>query len=110
MPAITVQQVNITGFKYYLVQDGVKTEITEEEYNSPEPFTGTKTKQITFDTPTGELSDGQYAVQENGYVWGKIPKYVVIKMPPEYVDIPNSQITDAGIAWFKANSVLERDA
>jgi hypothetical protein len=109
MPAITVQQVNIAGFKYFLY-NGTKTEITEAEYNSPEPFTGTKSKEIAFDTPTGQLSDGQYAVQENGYVWGKIPKYVVFKMPPEYVDIPNNRITSEGVDYFKTHSVLERDA
>lgn len=106
MPAITVQRVNIAGVRYFSVLNGVKTPITEAEFPNPIPGS-VNSKQIYFDTPTGELSDGQYAVQDNGYVWAKIPKYAVFKMPPEYVDIPNNRITSDGVAYFKQYSVME---
>lgn len=106
MPAINVERVNIAGFRYYATLDGVMREITEAEFGHPVGGE-VQSKRIYFDTPTGDLSDGQYAVQENGYVWAKIPKYAVFKLPPEYVDIPNNKITSEGVAYFKANSVLE---
>jgi len=106
MPVISIQRVNILGNKCYSILNGVKTEITEEEFGHP-VGNEVHSKIITFDTPTGELSDGQYAVQENGYVLAKIPKNAVFKMPPQYIDLVNNKITSEGVIYFKTNSVLE---
>jgi hypothetical protein len=62
---------------------------------------------IDFDTPTGDLADLQYAVQENGYVWVKAPGYKLIKIPPEYVNLPTKTVSKEGIVYLKANSVTE---
>jgi len=41
--------------------------------------------KVGFDTPTGELSDGQYATQVNGFHWVKIAGYDMVKILPEYI-------------------------
>jgi hypothetical protein len=102
--ALTIQKVNIAGQRWYLYKDGVKTVLSE--YRDPQAGE-VVSKGIYFDTPDGNLSDGQYAVQENGYVWAKIPKYAVFKMPPQYIDLENNTISDEGITYFKTYSVRE---
>ena len=101
---LTIQRVNIMGHRWCSFKDGVKTILAE--YRDPLPGE-VISREIYFDTLTGDLGDGQYAVQENGYVWAKVPRYAVFKMPPEYVDITTNKISDAGVAYFKEQSVRE---
>ena len=61
--------------------------------------------KIGFDTPTGELSDSQYATQVNGFHWVKIPGYAVIKINPEF--IKNNILSPAGEADIIERSVAE---
>lgn len=62
---------------------------------------------LDFDTPTGDLADLQLAVQDNGYVWVKAPGYKLIKIPPEYVDVPTRTVSKEGILYLKLHSVVE---
>ena len=52
--------------------------------------------RIGFDTPTGELGDGQYATQENGFHWVKLEGYDMRKINPEY--IKDNILLDEGLA------------
>jgi len=96
MPApIALQKVSVAPDKYYSIKGGIKTEITEKEYNSPIVGSEIRSKGIAFDTPTGKLSDGQHATQENGFHWVKIAGYEVIKIDPSMV--AKSKTTPAGL-------------
>lgn len=103
---ITLQKVNRAADRYYSIIDGVKTEITEEEYNSPPAEGESRSVNIAFDTPTGELSDGQYCTQVNGFHWVKIPGYKVIKISPDFIGETNI-ITPQGITEIKESSEEE---
>ena len=61
--------------------------------------------RIGFDTPTGNLSDGQYATQDNGYHWVKIPGYAVTKIDPEFIN--NKNLSPAGEADVMERSEAE---
>ena len=82
---IALAKVNIAGYKYWTSEDGKRTEITEEQFSAGPTGSVVYSKRIAFDTPTGELSDGQRATQENGFHWVKISGYVVIKIDPDMV-------------------------
>lgn len=97
---ISLQKVSRASDRYYSIIDGVKTEITEEQYNSPMSEGEVRSVNIAFDTPTGELTDGQYATQVNGCHWVKLPGYKVIKIDADMVS--NNVITIDGI-----NKILE---
>ena len=97
---IALQKVNIAPSRYYSIVDGVKTEITEKEYNSPIKEGEVRSINIAFDTPTGELSDGQYASQGNGFHWVKIQGYKLIKIDPDMIS--KEKTTVAGL-----NKILE---
>ena len=45
--------------------------------------------RIGFDTPSGNLSDGEYATQKNGYHWVKLAGYEMWKVMPEDVHNDN---------------------
>ena len=55
--------------------------------------------RIGFDTPTGELSDNQYATQDNGFHWVKLVGHDVVKVLPEY--IKNDILSKEGEAKIK---------
>ena len=106
MPApVSLTKVNIAPSRYYSIIDGVKTEITEEQYNSPPAENETRSVCIAFDTPTGQLSDGQFAIQKNGFCWVKAPGYKVIKLRPVFVK--NNTLTAQGIAETIKKSEVE---
>ena len=52
--------------------------------------------RIGFDTTSGNLSDGEYATQENGSHWVKIEGYDMVKISPEY--IVRNNLSDEGLA------------
>ena len=87
----------------------VKEEITEAKYSEPqvkEDLTWvSSSRKIAFDTPTGELSDSQYATQENGFHWVKIPEYEVIKINPEF--IKDNILSQDGVKEIEIQSVRE---
>ena len=62
--------------------------------------------RIGFDTLTGELGDGQYATQENGFHWVKLIGYDLIKILPEF--IINDILSDEGIEKIKKDSSEEK--
>ena len=106
MPApISIQKVDIAGYKYFSIIDGEKTEITEEQFNAGPSGDAVYSRNIAFDTPSGELSDGQYATQENGFHWVKIPGYKVIKIHPDMV--AKGKTTVAGLNKILADSEAE---
>ena len=55
--------------------------------------------RIGFDTPTGGLSDNQYATQDNGFHWVKLVGHDMVKILPEY--IKNSILSKEGEAKVK---------
>lgn len=119
MPTIKLTKVNILGKKYYStfrLNDSwmlQTNEITEQEYvdaSTTIPVLSGYTyvssaKKIAFDTFTHDLSDKQYATQENGFHWVKIPKYKIYKINPEY--ITNDTLSQAGIDFIQTNSEPE---
>ena len=52
--------------------------------------------RIGFDTPTGLLSDGEYATQENGFHWVKLADRDMTRILPEY--IAANKLSDEGVA------------
>ena len=93
-----LQKVNIGANRYvhkFKLADKtiVEETTTKTSYDNLTSTKPTKTDatwfmssiRIGFDTPTGELSDGEYATQENGFHWVKIPGYDVEKVRPEYI-------------------------
>ena len=103
---------NIYINKFELVDKTIVTEVTTEEiYESL--LAPTKTDaiwkqssiRIGFDTPTGKLTDSQYATQENGFHWVKIPGYAVTKINPEF--IKDDILTPEGEIDVKERSVAE---
>lgn len=94
--------------KFKLADKTIVTEIaTKETYDNLATTKPTKTDatwamssiRIGFDTPTGELSDGEYATQENGFHWVKIAGYDMEKVLPEY--IKNDILSKEGEAKIK---------
>ena len=92
-----LRKVNIGADRYFhkfQLSDGTISyrTTTKEEYGglnySVKP---TKTdavwlsssSRIGFDTPSGELDDGQYATQKNGFDWVKLAGYEMKKLMPE---------------------------
>ncbi len=91
-------KVNIGSNKYVnkfemLDETFVEEITTKEAYDNISVTAPTKTDavwvssaiKIAFDTPTGKLSDGEYATQENGFHWIKIKGYAVTKINPEFI-------------------------
>lgn len=102
---IKLTKVNIGPFKYYSTfkVDGVVSAqevavVNLDETNS-DPTWVSSSKCISFATPSGNLSDNQYATQTNGYHWVKIPGYTLIKIFPEH--IKNNTLSLAGIDYIK---------
>ncbi len=111
-------RVNIGSNKYVnkfemLDETFVEEITTKEAYDNLSVITPTKTDsvwlssaiKISFDTPTGELSDGEYATQENGFHWIKILGYAVTKINPEF--IKNNILSPAGEIDVEERSVAE---
>ena len=97
MPTIKLTKVNIGPERYYARQAGLLQEISKPaEGTNPYEFW---CQQISFDTPSGFLSDNQYATQANGFHWVKINKYEMIKIAPEF--IVNDILSNAGIDEIK---------
>ena len=99
---------NLYVNKFELSDKTIITEATTKlAYDSLATATPTKTDtkwvassiRIGFDTPTGELSDGQYATQDNGFHWVKIEGYDMVKILPEY--IKNDILSKEGEAKIK---------
>ena len=67
-------------------------------------FEGAVTK-ISFATPTGELSDNQYATQPNGFHWVKISGYKLIKIDPKF--ITKNVLSQEGITFIQTQSEAE---
>lgn len=108
-------QVGIRGLKYVatislnsniITRDCDSLKFSDVALNANEEIKSINLT-IVFDTPTGNLSDLQFAVQENGYIWVKAPGYKLIKIPPEYVDLATKVVSKEGIIYLKANSVTE---
>jgi len=84
---------------------------TKEDFDSPdEPIKEDATLiqssiKIGFDTSTGELRDGEYATQENGFHWIKISGYAVTKINPEF--IKDSILSPEGEVDVKERSEAE---
>lgn len=102
---IALTKVNILGNRYYSIIDNVKTEITESQYNAPQQANETRSINIKFDTPSGDLSDNQYATQANGHHWVKIPGYKVIKIDP--ILVSKGKVTSDGITKILKDSEAE---
>ncbi len=102
---VALQKVSVAPDRYYSIIDGVKTEITKKEYNSPMKEGEIHSSGIAFDTSTGELSDGQHATQANGFHWVKIPDYKVIKIDPDMV--VEEKATVAGLNKISLDSEAE---
>lgn len=98
MPTINLTKVNIAPDRYYLRRSGVLQEIPKP---SPEEMVegGYWCSQISFDTPSGFLSDNQYATQANGYHWVKIKNYAMTKIAPEH--IVNDVLSNDGLNYIK---------
>ena len=105
-------KVDIGDFRYFhkfeLEDKTLVTEVTTKEtYDNLSATTPTKIDstykmssiRIGFDTPTGELGDGQYATQENGSHWVKLKGYTMIKILPEY--IKDDILSNEGIVKVK---------
>lgn len=60
---------------------------------------------ISFITSSGNLSDNQYATQENGFHWVKIAGYKIYKIAPEL--IVSDLLSDEGISFIQVNSEAE---
>lgn len=99
---------NIYVHKFELSDKSIITEATTkasyDNLTSIKPIKADSTwfmssKRIGFDTPTGELSDGEYATQENGSHWVKLTGYDTVKINPEY--IKNNILTKEGEAKIK---------
>ena len=93
-----LKKVNIGANRYFhkfkLADDSIVEKITTKESVDNSPVNRpTKTDatwfmsscRIGFDTPTGELADGEYATQVNGFHWVKIVGYDAVKILPEYI-------------------------
>ena len=112
MPTIKLTKVNIGPFKNVATfKDGqgvlTSSEVMVVELDGtptiPEGSTWIRTgRQITFSTPSGELSDKEYATQANGFHWVKIAGYRMYKIPPEY--ITNNTLSQAGIDYIKSQA------
>jgi hypothetical protein len=100
-----VQLTAILGNKYFSFNGITLTEITAQEYGVGVSAGETHSTRIYFDTPSGELTNGLYATQANGYHWVKIAGYAITKLAPEF--IVNNTISQAGIDEIKARSVVE---
>jgi len=114
---IKLTKVSIGSDKHFSTFDTsgglVTDEITLSEYTNI--FTEIPTKEdgtwrqsstkISFDTSTGELSDKQYATQENGFHWVKIPDYAVTKIDPKFID--KDLLSADGVADVKERSEAE---
>lgn len=104
MATIKLTKVNIGPERYYLRMSGLLQEI-------PKPAEGEIVEggywcqQISFDTPSGFLSDNQYATQENGYHWVKINRYAMTKIAPQF--ITNDILNAEGITEIKNRSEVE---
>ena len=62
--------------------------------------------KISFSTLSENLSDKEYATQENGFHWVKIPGYKVIKIKPEHIDSKGT-LSSGGQAYIEACSEVE---
>lgn len=110
MPTVKVTKVNITGSKYVAKYKDAQDDITYEDViitgieDIPTPPTGKTwegtSRVIVFDTPSGTLTNNQYATQANGYHWVKLPKCSLIKIDPGYVI--NNILSQAGVDWITA--------
>ena len=103
MATIKLTKVNIGPERYYARMAGLLQEI-------PKPAEGDMThdywcQQISFDTPSGFLSDNKYATQANGFHWVKINRYAMTKIVPEF--IVNDILSAEGIAEIKRRGVTE---
>ena len=113
MATIKLTKVNIAADKYFAKFDMVGYISTEEIdpslYSSIQIKDGaiwvSSASKISFDTPTGNLSDNEYATQLNGFHWVKIRGYAMTKIDPGY--ITNNILSSAGIAEVKERSVAE---
>lgn len=104
--------------KFRLVNDSiVETMVLKDSYDSlsianmvvpthptypKATYIGSATR-ISFDTPTGKLSDGEYPTQENGFHWVKIAGYEITKIDPKF--IKNDILSPAGKVDVKERSV-----
>jgi hypothetical protein len=116
MATIKLTKVNIGSNRYYHVFKNNATGYVSEfqttqasynalaQYGASRPTKGGSTwvhsfSKIGFDTKTGNLSDNQYATQENGPHWVKIPDYKETKIPNQY--IVNDILSEEGIALIQ---------
>jgi len=113
MAIIKLTKVDIVADKYFAKFD-TDGSISKEEIDSTS-FDSVQSKvdavwlssarKISFDTPTGQLRDGEYATQLNGFHWVKITGYAVIKVRPGVVT--NNALQQKGIEEVKLKSVEE---
>jgi|SRR3972149_10304484 len=114
MPTIKLTKVNIGPSKNVVTlkdSQGVSTQavmVVDMDGNIVIPegstFVGAATK-ISFSTLSGELSDNEYATQENGFHWVKIKNYAMTKIAPEY--IVGDVLSNEGINEIKKRSVTQ---
>ena len=81
----------ITEFTTKVSYDNLKDQIKPTK---PDAAGFMSSIRIGFDTPSGDLSDGDYATQKNGYHWVKLAGYEVWKVMPE--DVHNDNLSKAG--------------
>ena len=105
MATIKLTKVGIGPFKYlstFKVDGQLTTQevaVVELNETNTDPTWVSSSKCISFATPTGNLSDNQYATQANGHHWVKIPGYTTCKISPEFIS--KGTLSQAGIDYIK---------
>src|SRR3989304_407492 len=104
MPTIKLTKVNIGPSKNVVTlkdSQGVSSQavmVVDMDGNIVVPEGSTivsSATKISFSTLSGELSNNEYATQENGFHWVKLAGYTLIKINPEYIS--KNILSQAGV-------------
>src|SRR3972149_6823457 len=101
MATIKLIKVNIGPDKFYTTTK-IDGELSTQEvmvYPLDDPTVVATCTKISFATPSGNLSDNEYATQANGHHWVKIQGYTTCKIPPEFIN--KNILSQTGIDYIK---------